>query len=653
MRIFLAIIFLSFPFSILLAQEECSKLKSNCQKQKSNTLSISQISLSEKYDVHYYSIDVSLTNLSTAISGTVEIHAKSRVFLDSALLELFPTFNITQIRVDNSPVSFSRQSSAIKVPVNSQINQSFIIAIDYNGTPPNTGTNPMGGSGLTSKIETAYNKQVTASLSEPFSAYEWWPCKQSLSDKADSCSVKITVPNTCKAGSNGILQNVIDLGNGTSRYEWKHKHPIAYYLISVAVGEYIDYSIYSNPIGSPNPILIQNYIYDSPECLINNKLNIDKTSDYLELYSKLFGLYPFYDEKYGHCMAPIGGGMEHQTMTTQVHFDKNLTAHELGHQWFGDNVTCASWADIWVNEGFATYSQYLMLENLFPNERKLQMENYHSAAMQYNDGSVYVDDTLSAHRIFDYRLTYAKGASIINTMRFVINNDDLFFQGLKDYQTNFGDSLATGQDVKTSLEKASGKDLTKIFDEWYYGQGFPTYNIKWNTIGYDLSLQIDQRPSGAFITQKFTNPLEISFSRENKSDTTIRFEIYELSNQFLIRNIGRVNNVIEVDPYNWIINKMDSIFHDSYFEVSPKLEDHIYEDELKISPNPTKGEFMMIAKSPGKHSFKIIDSKGKLIKDGEFEKDIILDIYTYSQGVYLIQVKSEFGDIQTRRIVKN
>lgn len=649
-KIFFTLYFSCCAF-LLFGQYDCSKLKSAKKNTKSNSLSIAQIAETEKYDVHFYSLDVSLNNLVPDIIGTVEIHATSRIALDSALFELFQTMNITQIRLNGAPTPYSRNVSAVKVPLNVPENTSFVLSIDYNGVPPNSGANPMGGSGLTSMIEEGYDFKVTASLSEPFSAYEWWPCKQSLTDKADSCAVKITVPNNCKAGSAGMLENVVDLGNGFSRYEWKHRHPIDYYLISVAVAEYFEYNIYANLEGAPNPVLIQNYIYDSPQVIIDWKKDIDQTVDYMQLFSKLFGVYPYHDEKYGHCMAPIGGGMEHQTMTTMVHFWKNLNAHELAHQWFGNNVTCASWADIWVNEGFATYLSYLMLENIHPEERAQEMQNYHNSAMQYLDGSVYVyTDTLSSQRLFDSRLTYKKGAAIINTMRFIINDDEKFFQGLKDFQTDFAGGTATGLDVKKSLENASGVDLTECFEQWYYGQGHPTYSLKWNEIGHDLSLEIKQYPSGAFITQLFTNPLEISFERDNQSDTTIRFEVPAKTNTYFIPNVGRIKKVKEIDPYNWIINKEDTIIYDHSFEVPPTNGYVI--PSVEVGPNPTDGKIEIVAQSPGSHTVKVIDSKGKYLMVKAFLKDTVIDVSSLAQGTYIFVITSEFGVTETTRIIK-
>ncbi len=137
---------------------------------------------------------------------------------------------------------------------------------------------------MTNDNSPSWGNQVTWSLSEPYSAFEWFPCKQSLKDKADSVAVNITVPSACKAGSNGVLTQVVDLGNGFSKYCWKHRFPIDYYLISVAVAEYVDYTVYANPVGAPNPVPIQNFIYNNPNTLPNFQADIDETVDFIEYY---------------------------------------------------------------------------------------------------------------------------------------------------------------------------------------------------------------------------------------------------------------------------------------------------------------------------------------------------------------------------------
>ncbi len=634
---------------------ECSKRdRFRNQQIKSNALSVAQITETEKYDVHYYSLDLSMTNLNTDVTGTAEIHAKARVDLDSALFELFQTLTITEIRVNGNPVVYSRNNSAVKAPVNALTGESFVIAIDYNGTPPTAATNPLGGSGMTNANSPSWGNQVTWSLSEPFSAYEWFPCKQSLSDKADSCAVKITVPDSCKAGSNGILENVVDVGNQKMRYEWKHRHPIDYYLISVSIAEYIEYNVFANPVGAPAPILIQNYIYNNPGTLPNFQAKIDETVDFMELFYELYGPYPFEDEKYGHCMAPISGGMEHQTMTTQGFFEKGLTSHELGHQWWGDNVTCASWADIWVNEGFASYSEYLMLENLYPAEKNQHMLDVHTDVMTQTGGSIWVLDSLNESRIFSGRLTYNKGSALVHTLRFMLNNDAIFFGALQDFQNTFTDSVAKGTDIRDVLGAAGSIDLTDVFDQWYFGEGYPTYSARWNLIGNDLLLEITHTASKPVVTPTFTNPIEIRFARTGAPDTTIRFAVTNNLDHYLIQNIGDVDYVIGIDPSNWIVNKVGTIVNDPTFIEMATI--HMNESAcFSIYPNPADDQITVSVFGTEEPLYAVLtDLSGRQISTVSFQKTTDIDVSSVNQGVYLLTILSKNNKvIKTERIVIN
>jgi aminopeptidase N len=470
MKSIYALVLFVFGFNSIFSQENratCSKRdRFKNQHLKSNTLTVSQISESEKYDVHFYQLDLNMTNTSTYLSGTARIDASVNQTLDSALVELYPTLAISQIRLNGVPTSFSRSGTAVKAFVGASSGQTFSLEIDYSGNPPTAQTNPLGGSGITAGSSPSWGNKVVWTLSEPFSAMEWFPCKQSLTDKADSSFVSITVPDTCKAGSNGVLTSIDTLGNGFLKFNWQHRHPIDFYLISIAVAKYVDYSFYVNPVGAPQPILVQNYIYNNPQTLPNFLDEINETGDFIELFYEDFGPYPFEDEKYGHCMAPISGGMEHQTMTTQGFFEKKLTAHELGHQWWGNNVTCASWCDIWINEGFASYSEYLMLENLYPAEKAQHMVDVHQNVMSQSGGSVWVLDSLNEARIFSGRLTYDKGAGIVHTLRFLINNDSLFFAGLRAFQLAYKESTAKGVEF-TIAPHVEAYGTVAVFKDFY------------------------------------------------------------------------------------------------------------------------------------------------------------------------------------------
>jgi aminopeptidase N len=629
------LLFSTLAFSNAFGQREdnttCSKRRTSDHIVKSASLSVAQIAETEKYNVHFYSLDIAMNNVVTDVAGTGEIHGITVVALDSVLFELHSNFSISEIRLDGSPVTYSRNGSAIKVPINAVAGTDFIVAIDYAGTPPTAGTTPFGGAGMTAGSSPTWGNHVVWSLSEPFSAYEWWPCKQSLTDKADSSQVKITVPDTCMAGSNGLLENVVDLGNGFKRFEWKHRHPIDYYLVSVAVAKYIEYTVYANPVGAPSPIMIQNFIYDNPSTLPNFQTRIDETADFIELFYELYGPYPFEDEKYGHCMAPLSGGMEHQTMTTQGFFEKGLTSHELGHQWWGDHVTCASWCDIWINEGFASYSEYLMLENLYPAEKDQHMLDVHDNVMSQAGGSVWVLDSLNENRIFSGRLTYDKGAAIIHTLRYLINDDVEFFNALRTFQTTYSNSTATGVDLMLHTETETALDLNSFFEQWYFGEGYPTYSVRWNQYGNNAFVQISHTASKPTVTATFTNPIDLRFVRPGQSDTIVRFDITSNQDVFYVENIGQINNSITIDPLNWLINKNGTIQND------PTLLGLTVQNDSAISiyPNPATNVINVEGVSE-RFNFSIYDMKGQVVKSGASLGSINLE--ALNNGIYVIEI---------------
>jgi aminopeptidase N len=594
------------------AQQEnstfCSKRdRIKHQSLKSNSLNLAQIAQTEKYDVNYYKLNLNMTNTSTTLSGYGEMQATAIQSIDTVLYELFSSLTISSVSLNGANVPFTRSGSAVKIAANVSPGTSFIIRTNYSGTPPTAQTNPLGGSGMSNATSPSWGNEVVWSLSEPFCAYEWWPCKQSLTDKADSCDVFITVPNSCKAGSNGVLTQVVNLGNGSSRYEWKHRHPIDYYLISVAVAEYVEYNVYANPVGAPSPILIQNYIYNNPQTLPNFQADIDETVDFMELFYDLYGPYPFEDEKYGHCMAPFSGGMEHQTMTTQGFFNPTLTAHELGHQWWGDYVTCASWCDIWVNEGFASYSEQIMLENLYPGQEVQNMQSVHNNVMSQPGGSVWVLDSLNEARIFSGRLTYDKGAAIVHTMRYMLNDDQLFYATLKNFLSSKAFGTAFGVDVRDAFAQASGINFTPFFDEWYFGEGFPTYSVQWKQLGNDALVQISHTSSAPNVTPTFTNPIDLKFVRPGNTDTTIRFDITSNSNLFQINGIGTLSNSISIDPQNWVVNQNGTITINQLLG----LESPNGSEGMELYPNPSNEE-IYINNIPNDCRYSIFDMYGKV-----------------------------------------
>lgn len=642
-----------FSFSVFAQPEKpsCSALKSALYAGKSASLNNKQIRLTEKYDVKHYLLDVEVSHLNTFISGQVRMTAQARQPLDTILFELFESLQVQSIRLNGTPTPFVRQGSALILPCNIGSGGQFTVETSYSGTPPTAASNPLGGSGLTNGTSPSWGNKVTWSLSQPYSAYEWWPCKQSLRDKIDSVEVRITVPNACKAGSNGLLKQVVDLGNGKARYDWIHRHPIVYYLISIAVAEYVEYAFKAPLPGSADSLLIQNFIYNNPATLPFFKDEIDLTARFIQIFSRMFGPYPFKDEKYGHCMAPLGGGMEHQTMTTQGSFNKTLTAHELAHQWFGNSTTCASWADLWVNEGFARYSEYLMLEDLYPGEEKEAMLAYHNSVMQQAGGAVWVRDSLNGTRLFSSRLTYNKGGAILHTFRYLLQNDSIFFRALKKYHQRFIDSTAFGADFMQVLEEESGLDFAPAFEQWYYGEGFPTYTARWNNVNGDLHLRLSHTTSMPSVTPTFTTPLEILFRRTSGTDTLVRFAINQNTEWIVVPGMGNVQSILSLDPANWIINRNGSTSRDPNLLITSTKENLPNFEEIQVFPNPAS-DFIQLKTSLGKANYTLYDSKGQRLASADFFDTTRLDISAFRGRFFHLLIENEKGSKTIHKLIR-
>ncbi|WP_133273024.1 M1 family metallopeptidase [Hymenobacter radiodurans] len=467
--------------------------------------------LMDRYDVKYYKLDLALENNARTVGGSVRLRARTGgQNLDVLAFELHPALLLDSVLVNGRRTAPPRREAgdvSVTLPQTVAANTLFDAIIYYHGTAPN-GSSAAIGNALDTRYVSRYDVNVTWSLSEPFHAYEWWPCKQVLTDKVDSTDVWITTKNPNKVGSNGVLTRVVPLPDNRSRYEWKSRHPIAYYLVSVAVAPYLEYVNYAN---LPNAVRVPivNYVYNQA-ALNDNRVEIDRTPGFLENFSALVGAYPFANEKYGHSMAPIGGGMEHQTMTTQDGFNFTLTAHELFHQWFGNNVTCASWEDIWLNEGFASYGEYLSLQALStPQSARQWIDRAHDQVQFRIDpitgvltntpgGSLRVPDTTSVGRIFDQRLSYKKGAAVVHMLRYLLHDDTKFFRALRTFQATYAGRTARTPDLQRVFEVEAGRSLGAFFSNGTPAKAIQysaSAGIRWGAICCCKPLKLPRCPT--------------------------------------------------------------------------------------------------------------------------------------------------------------
>ncbi len=248
-----------------------------------------------------------------------------------------------------------------------------------------------------------------------------------------------------------------------------------------------------------------------------------------------------------------------------------------------------------------------MLENLYPGQEVQNMQSVHNNVMSQPGGSVWVLDSLNEARIFSGRLTYDKGAAIVHTMRYMLNDDQLFYATLKNFLSSKAFGTAFGVDVRDAFAQASGINFTPFFDEWYFGEGFPTYSVQWKQLGNDALVQISHTSSAPNVTPTFTNPIDLKFVRPGNTDTTIRFDITSNSNLFQINGIGTLSNSISIDPQNWVVNQNGTITMNQLLG----LESPNGSEGMELYPNPSNEE-IYINNIPNDCRYSIYDMYGKV-----------------------------------------
>jgi aminopeptidase N len=594
----------------------------------------------QNYDTRFYFLDLNVSDSSNYIKGQVTIHIKVNAATGQQIaLDMSHLLYTDSIRVNQNKSAFKHDGDKLTVtlPDLKSGDSLVVIKVSYHGLGKVAGSVP----GIYNKFNSSVNKRITWTLSESFSALSWFPCKQSLTDKADSVYVFLSTDNNLKAGSNGLLTATRNLPDNRVRYEWKCRYPIDYYLISFTVGDYIDYSIYA-PVNDKDSVLVQNYVYNNEDYFSQNKPLIDKTPDMIRLFSGLFGDYPFKKEKYGHCVAPSGGGMEHQTMTTIANFSFLLVAHELAHQWFGDYVTCKTWQDIWINEGFASYSEYLANQYLVSQtEADNWMVRTQNFVKSLPGGSVYIPEESSSNedRIFDYRLTYAKGAAILHMLRQEIGNDDLFFSILKEFLNRFKFGTASGNDFRDLCTEMTGQSFDRFFEQWYTGQGYPSLSVNW--YHRNDTLYVHSLETTSSTTPLFNSLVEYKVSLLN-GDTLLTHRQESGLENWQVYLPGLVSS-LKVDPNHWLL--MDAT------EVKKGIDQ---ESHFMLVPNPAKNEITLYFTLPVyDYKLYIADSSGRILhteKGNTPEKTI--DVSKLAKGMYFVVVYEKKEFYQTR-FIKN
>jgi len=593
--------------------------------------------LTENYDLKYYRFEWYIDPAQYYIDGKATVYFET---LEDGFAEINFDFS-TQLAVND--ISYHGQSLSnsvsgdylLTIPLPSALPAGTLdsLTITYAGAPPS--------SGFGSFIQSTHNGIPSLwTLSEPYGAQDWWPCKNGLDDKIDSIDVIVTTPEAYRAASNGLLVQETAVGSDKV-YRWKHRYPIAPYLVAIAVTNFAQYTD-NVPLSNGTNLPMLNYVY--PENLANAQSGTGKLVQVLQFFDSLFVSYPFFEEKYGHAEFGWGGGMEHQTMSFVTSYGWGLLAHELAHQWFGDMVTCGSWEDIWLNEGFATYLEGLTRER-FPSQVVQQWYDWKlskiNSITSQPSGSVLVDDTTSVNRIFSGRLSYNKGAYLLHMLRWKLG-DDAFFVALRNYLDDRQYDFARTTQLQSHLEAASGQDLDEFFEDWYEGQGFPSYQVVWEqSSAGDVYIQLSQNTSMPSAVDFFEMPVPLLLKGAG-IDTLVRLEHAQNGELFSL-NLSFDVTSVQFDPDLWLISANNTVQQGELTGASEAFAD----GRLLVFPNPAKDFLQVFHENDGKAgelNWVIINNLGQTSLQGStayYNQSI--DISGLQVGVYRILLRNAVG----------
>ncbi|MFC5411210.1 M1 family aminopeptidase [Larkinella bovis] len=535
-------------------------------------------------DITYYKLELTITATPHYLRGAVTIgflavnEGLSRFYLDLA-----DAMTVDSVKTGVQKLVFSQQNNQLTITPAQPPgkNQGLMVTVYYQGKP-----DPTGMGSFVFGTHGSQNQPVIWSLSEPYGARDWFPCKDTPADKADSSDVWITAPKQFVSVSNGKLEGTTDNPDDTRTYRWRNRYPIANYLISVAMSNYVLYEqLYRPAVGDPMPVT--HYLY--PEALSDNlRRTLDETTSMLTVFTDYFGPYPFLKEKYGHAQFGWGGGMEHQTISSMGAFNTDIIAHELAHQWFGDKITCRSWEHIWLNEGFASYAEILYRQvKSGPSVFSPYLNSYMLLARRAR-GTLYVEDITNANNIFDSNRTYYKGAMVLHMLRGIVG-DQKFREILRTYAASeFAYGTATTEDFAAIASNVYGQSLDYFFKQWVYGENYPTYRVKWSSGAiaglnnmYQIQLKVEQTTNTTNPTF-FTMPVPVKVLTTGGDGDTLITVFNNSANQTFELTVKGKPEDVQIDPDNWILKQVEIT------EIITAVAEPVPTTQLTVLPNPIR-----------------------------------------------------------------
>lgn len=599
-------------------------------------LSFQANSNTTNYDVKHQTLNFTVDPAQYFISGVVTTDFIPTTTLTQMTFDLSNQLTVSQVTSGNVSLNFTQNFNdelVITFPTALSAGVQNSVTVTYSGQPAT------GEEAFT--IDTHNGVPVLWTLSQPYGARDWWPCKQNLNDKIDSIDIYLNTPSQYVAVANGLQESVVVSGN-TKTTHFSHNYPIPAYLIAIAV---TNYSVFNQTAGTPpNDFPIVNYVY--PESLSTAQQQLALTLPIMSMFEDLFQTYPYHTEKYGHAQFGWGGGMEHTTVSFMGNFSRGLIAHELAHQWFGNKVTCGSWQDIWLNEGFATYLSAMVIEAFDGDaafvEHKTALTNWITSVA---GGAVYLtpSETNSVNRIFSNRLSYSKGAMVLHMLRYKLG-DSVFIQALRNFLNDpaLAFNYAVTSQFQDICETTSGTDLQEFFNDWIYNQGYPSYSVAVTYLGNNQAKivlnQTQSHPSVSF----FEMPVEIGLFSSSGEQQIVRVEHTSNGQEFIVPvNFPVVD--VSFDPNRNIISRNNAITLGT---------DSFLLSQVALAPNPAS-DFMSVSVPEGLQidEMSIYDIQGRLVANPQNAARI--DVQALAYGTYILKLRSNSGSSASFQFIKN
>lgn len=426
------------------------------------------------FDVHYYDLNIKFHPEEKNIEGKVEIHAIAQFDFDTLQLDLHSDLKITSL-TENDNLQFSRKERAIFIPLKKKKGDQFVIKVSYEGSPIIAKKPPWVG-GLVWKKDKEGNHWDGVAC-ESIGASIWWPLKDHTSDEPDSMRLHYTVPKGLTAVGNGQLENSTNTEK-TSTFNWFVSYPINTYNVTFYIGKFK--LINDTYIGINGKELALNHYVLEPN-YEKAKKHFQQLHDQLKLYEKIFGEYPWYRDGFKLVESPYAG-MEHQSAIAYGNGYKNdldsatdyIILHETAHEWWGNSVTAKDMNDVWLHEGFATYSEALYLEDAKGFNNYMNHLMFNRIFIKNKYPVVGIKD----RRWFHHRKgsdVYVKGAWILHTLRTQINDDVIFFDILKTFATRYRHQIVESKDFINLVNEKTNEDYNWFFNQYLYNRSAPEF----------------------------------------------------------------------------------------------------------------------------------------------------------------------------------